>query len=102
MSNMYGFEVNLEGYNPENAEDITDALVEFGDFEFPCPISGEKYLDAYTERSLGGGKAPDVFAQEMAEAAFKANGGEFTFKVTILYLEQIPSATIVFGVPEDD
>jgi len=96
MSREYGMEVELEGYRKHRIAEIKSAVNELWPFEEwdECKhwLHKRQCLAArYTESSLGCGQEEAEFADTIAKAVWKANGGYCQVNVSLTYLEDLPA-----------
>ena len=98
MSSRYGMQVELEGYQKHRIKEIESAVNDLWPFEewierkhwgHGRPI----LLAKYTENNLGSGQEEGEFADTVAKAIWKANGGYCKVSVDLTYLEDLPAAT---------
>ena len=96
MSNRYGISVELKRYKKDRITEIKSAVNELWPFEEWRESKhwghGRPVLEAkYAESNLGGGQEEGEFADTVAKAVWKANGGYCEVNVALAYLEDLPA-----------
>ena len=98
MSRCFRMEVKVSKFNPKRFKDICDVLLDMWEFE-PMDLPGKKdkvpkILFLTGEDNLTGGKSDDEFANDLAQAVWKANGRYCEVEVISTYLEVTPPSDI--------
>jgi len=98
MSRCFRMEVKVSKFNPKRYKDICDVLLNMWGFD-PLDMPGKKdkvpkELILSGEDNLTGGKSDDEFANDLAQAVWKANGRYCEVEVISTYLEVTPPSDI--------
>lgn len=106
MSQTYLFDLFIEGASAGKVDAIGEAVR--GAWEF-APLSEDRpdglaeglvNLDSSGIGSLGAGKTPDEFAEEVAREVWRANGAFCMVRVYSTYMEDLPQDEHRFGIKE--
>jgi len=97
MSRSYGMQVEVGNPNARKLRAIREAMKKNWDFtDFDCEKGKDRRIEvikAYGESSLCGGESELEFADRLAEAVWKANGGYCEITINATYLEYLPFST---------
>jgi hypothetical protein len=96
MSRSYEMTVEIEKYDPERQQEIQDAAHEEWNFS-DCWNAYNGQLSASGYSSLGGGETEEEFANRLAAAVWRANGGPCEVRVTATCMEDLPYESYSFS-----
>lgn len=96
MSRRYEASVTIKQMNPNKYIDIRCALDDFCGFDDWRETKCRTEAWSTVETELGGGKWEEVFAKELAQEVFKANGGHCKVEIVLTCLSAAPSELYTF------
>lgn len=100
MSRYYSMSVTITGAAPDHFEPIMAAAS--AEWEFDDEDIHDGVLTASGDAQLFGGETEQQFAERLAKAIWKANGGPCRVDVTATYLDELPCESYSLGAGDYD
>jgi hypothetical protein len=91
MSRFYQMSVELSGHDPAKVAQVREAAE--GEWPFDDWFDSGENLTASGQANLSGGEGEEEFAERLAAAIWRANGGFCRVSVDATYLENLPYET---------
>ena len=91
MSRFYQMSVEVAGHDPAKVAQIEEAAE--GEWPFDDWYDSGENLTASAQANLSGGEGEEEFADRLAVAIWRANGGYCRVSVDATYLENLPYET---------
>ena len=91
MSRFYQMSVEVAGHDPAKVAQIEEAAE--GEWPFDDWYDSGENLTASAQANLSGGEGEEEFADRLAVAIWRANGGYCRVSVDTTYLENLPYET---------